>query len=46
MVPVQEGITQVWTLMRGGEVKYCWPRNGLSSLEVAHKRLDELKAKG
>lgn len=46
MQAVQEGKVQVWVLTRGGETIYCWPKNGLTSYDIALARLRILKAKG
>jgi hypothetical protein len=43
MMPVLENGQHVWVVVKGGETKYAWPRNGKSSIEVAHEMVANWK---
>ncbi len=35
LMPCIENGQQVWTVVKGGQVKYAWPKGGLDSLTIA-----------
>lgn len=37
MMPALENGQHVWIVFLGGQVKYAWPRNGMTSREVAEQ---------